>query len=445
MLAGGIYDQLGGGFARYSVDADWLVPHFEKMLYDNAQLARAYLHGWQALGPRALPPRLRGDPRLGAARDARPRGRLLLRPRRRLRGRGGPLLRLDTGTDPRGPRRRRGGRSIDFYGVTEAGNFEGRNILHLAAGAEAPEPPGLAEARRTLYEARAKRVWPSLDDKRLTSWNALTIAALAEAGAVLGTRRLPGRSPPLRRLHPRLPARPRRPPAAHLQGRQGPPQRLPGGPRLPARGAPDPLRIDLRTTLVRRGRKSLADTMIAHFGDPERGGFYSTSNDHEALIARRKEIGDHPIPSGQLLGRLRPAAPRGPHRRARLRGPGRSGSSASSPNPPPSTPRPSPTSCRALDFHLSPTKRSPWSASDLSASSTEVVRSAYRPHVVLAGGPEGSRDAGATRGADHGRRPARRLRLRALHLPGPGHATRKPSPSCSDARGPAGSSRSQTA
>ena len=97
MLAGGIYDQIGGGFARYSVDAVWLVPHFEKMLYDNALLARAYLHGWQVARPRALPPRLRGDAGLDAARDARPRGRLLLGPRRRLRGRGGPLLRLDAG------------------------------------------------------------------------------------------------------------------------------------------------------------------------------------------------------------------------------------------------------------------------------------------------------------------------------------------------------------
>ena len=109
MLAGGIYDQLGGGFARYSVDAVWLVPHFEKMLYDNALLAPAYLHGWQRARPRALPPRLRGDAGLDAARDARPRGRLLLGPRRRLRGRGGPLLRLDPGADPRGSGR--GGRA----------------------------------------------------------------------------------------------------------------------------------------------------------------------------------------------------------------------------------------------------------------------------------------------------------------------------------------------
>src|SRR3954462_10585793 len=75
---------------------------------------------------------------------------------------------------------------MQFWGGTEEGNFEGANILHLAQGADAPEPEGLAEARRALFEARERRVWPGLDDKRLTSWNALAISALAEAGAVLG-------------------------------------------------------------------------------------------------------------------------------------------------------------------------------------------------------------------------------------------------------------------
>ncbi len=78
------------------------------------------------------------------------------------------------------------GAVADFYGVSEAGNFEGRNILHLAGGAAAPEPDGLGPARRALYEARAERVRPGLDDKRLAAWNALMLGALAEAGAALG-------------------------------------------------------------------------------------------------------------------------------------------------------------------------------------------------------------------------------------------------------------------
>ena len=105
MARGGIYDQVGGGFARYSVDATWTVPHFEKMLYDNALLARAYLHGWQVSGERAVPAGVLRDARLGAARDARSRGRLLLGARRRLRGRRGQVLRVDGRGAPRGPRR----------------------------------------------------------------------------------------------------------------------------------------------------------------------------------------------------------------------------------------------------------------------------------------------------------------------------------------------------
>ncbi|HMI80801.1 MAG TPA: thioredoxin domain-containing protein, partial [Solirubrobacterales bacterium] len=195
MLAGGIYDQLGGGFARYSVDAIWLVPHFEKMLYDNALLARVYLHGWQALGHE---------------RYRRVCEETLDWMLREMRGpEGGFYSALDADSEGEEgrfyvwtPDQFRAALTNDpncinfsiqqieklmqFWGVTEEGNFEGVNVLHLAGGAGAPEPEGLAEARRALFEARAQRVRPGLDDKRLASWNALAIAALADAGAVLG-------------------------------------------------------------------------------------------------------------------------------------------------------------------------------------------------------------------------------------------------------------------
>ena len=108
MAAGGIHDQVGGGFHRYTVDDRWLVPHFEKMLYDNALLARAYVHGWQVSGDPLLRRRGRGHARLDAEGDARPGGRLLLGARRGLRGRGGPLLRLEPRRAP-GAAGRRGG------------------------------------------------------------------------------------------------------------------------------------------------------------------------------------------------------------------------------------------------------------------------------------------------------------------------------------------------
>ncbi|MBV9465642.1 MAG: thioredoxin domain-containing protein, partial [Solirubrobacterales bacterium] len=182
MAAGGIYDQIGGGFARYAVDATWTVPHFEKMLYDNALLARAYLHGWQVSGDERLRRvccetldwalrEMRG-PEGGfcAALDADSEGvegKFYVWSAEQLRSVLGPLAE----------------QAIAFFGVREQGNFEpGLNVLE----GRGTEPEQLPEIRRLLYEARAQRVPPGLDDKRLTSWNALMISALAEAGAALG-------------------------------------------------------------------------------------------------------------------------------------------------------------------------------------------------------------------------------------------------------------------
>ncbi len=189
MLAGGINDQVGGGFARYSVDAEWLVPHFEKMLYDNALLARAYLHGYQAHGherwreacERTLEWMLREmrGPEGGfySALDADSEGvegRFYVWSEDELKS----VLAaagLDAETET----------LIAYWGVSAGGNFEGENILHLAHGAASPAPAALDRARTALLEHRARRVWPGLDDKRITSWNALAISALADAGAVL--------------------------------------------------------------------------------------------------------------------------------------------------------------------------------------------------------------------------------------------------------------------
>ena len=180
MAAGGIHDQVGGGFARYSVDARWLVPHFEKMLYDNALLARAYLHGWQ----------VSGDPLLREVTESTLDWML-----REMRGpEGGFYSALDA--DSEGVEGRfyvwtldqlrdvlgdDADEAIAWFGATQRGNFEGANILIRGEGS----PAGLPDWRRRLYAVREQRVWPGLDDKRLTSWNALAITALAEAGAVL--------------------------------------------------------------------------------------------------------------------------------------------------------------------------------------------------------------------------------------------------------------------
>ena len=386
MLAGGIYDQIGGGFARYSVDANWLVPHFEKMLYDNAQLARVYLHGWQALGH---------------DRYRRICEETLDWALREMRGpEGGFYSALDA--DSEGEEGRfyvwtpeelravlgEGAEAIGaYYGVSEAGNFEGRNILHLVAGAEAPGPDGLAEARKALYEARSKREWPGLDDKRLTSWNALMIGALGEAGAALGRADYLGAARDCAEFVLRV-----------LRDQDGRLLRTykDGEARLNAYLEDHAFLLDALLTLYEatfeprwfEEARALADTMIARFGDPKRGGFYSTSEDHEQLIARRKEIGDHPIPSGNsaaALALLRLEALSG----ERSYGVQADGVLRLFAKTAPRQPDAFAHLLRALDFQLAPTKEVALVGNDL-AELAAVVRRGHRPHLVLAGGAEGS-------------------------------------------------------
>jgi uncharacterized protein YyaL (SSP411 family) len=386
MLAGGIYDQIGGGFSRYSVDADWLVPHFEKMLYDNALLARAYLHGWQALDHERYR-RVCEETLDWALREMRgPEGGFYSALDADSEGEEGRFY-VWTPEQIREVLSEGAQEVIDFYGVTKAGNFENRNILHRATGVEAPGPTGLAEARRSLYEARSKRVWPNLDDKRLTSWNALMLATLAEAGAVLE------RDDYLQAARD----------CANfiLNSLRDPSARLlrtykDGKAHLNAYLEDHAFLLEALLTLYESTfeqrwfdqAKSLADTTIANFSDPERGAFYSTSNDHEALIARRKEIGDHPIPSGNssaAMALLRLAALTG-NRAYKDQATGVFRLFA---KPAAQHPEAFAHLLRALDFHLSPTKEIALIGDDLNKL-TKVVRSAYRPHLVLAGGPEGT-------------------------------------------------------
>jgi uncharacterized protein YyaL (SSP411 family) len=386
MLAGGIYDQLGGGFARYTVDAAWLVPHFEKMLYDNALLARAYLHGWQ---------------RLGHERYRRACEETLDWALREMRGpEGGFYSALDADSEgeegrfyvwtPAQVREVLGDGAqdvIDFYGVSEGGNFEGKNILHLAGGVEAAEPEDLAEARRALYEARAKRVWPGLDDKRLTAWNALMIAALAEAGAVLERDDyLDAARACAEFVWNEL----RDDDGNMLRTYTG------GSARLNAYLEDHAFLLEALLTLYEASfetvwferARDLAETLLARFADEERGGFFSTSDDHESLIARRKEIGDHPIPSGNsaaAFGLLRLAALSGERNYERAA----EGVLRLFAEPAGRQPEAFGHLLRAIDFNLAPTKEVALIGGDLAEMAT-TIRTKFRPHLVLAGGPENS-------------------------------------------------------
>jgi uncharacterized protein YyaL (SSP411 family) len=402
MAAGGIYDQIGGGFARYSVDAAWRVPHFEKMLYDNALLARVYLHGWQALGHERYR-RICTETLDWALREMRgPEGGFYSALDADSEGEEGRFYvwTADEVREVLGPAAEE---VIAFYGVTEAGNFEGRNILHLAAGAAAEPPAGIAEARRALYEARSRRVWPGLDDKRLAAWNALMISALAEAGAAL-------ERPDYAEA------------AAACAGFVLEQMRTDGGrllrtykdgeARLDAYLEDHAFLVEALLTLYQATfeqrwfdqARALAETMIARFGDADRGGFFSTAADAESLIVRRKEIGDHPIPAGNssaAVGLLRLAALTGERSYehhavgvlrlfspAAVRHPDAFGHLL-----------------QALDLHLTPGREvalvAPRGAPDPVFSVAElaaVVRSAHRPHLVLAGGPEGTETPELMRG-----------------------------------------------
>jgi uncharacterized protein YyaL (SSP411 family) len=386
MMAGGIYDQLGGGFARYSVDAAWLVPHFEKMLYDNALLSRAYLHAWQAFGHE---------------RYRRVAEETLDWMLREMRGpEGGFFSALDA--DSEGEEGRfyvwtpaqleevlgeGAAEAAAHFGVSERGNFEGASILHLPGGAAAPRPEGLEEARGALYEARAKRVWPGLDDKRLSSWNALAIGAFADAGAALGREDY---------LDAALEA------AGFVLGSMRDEEgRLlrtykDGRAHLNAYLEDHAFLLEALLTLYEASfeqrwfdeARALAEITIERFGDNERGGFFSTSSDHQKLIARRKEIGDHPIPSGNsaaALGLLRLAALTGEREYERRA----DGVLRLFARPAAEHPEAFAHLLRALDFQLEPTSEVALVGEDLAALAA-VVRSGLHSHLVLAGGAEGT-------------------------------------------------------
>jgi uncharacterized protein YyaL (SSP411 family) len=378
MASGGIYDQVGGGFARYSVDARWLVPHFEKMLYDNALLARAYLHAYQVSGE-GLFRRVCEETLDWAMRELR-------------QDEGGFASSLDADSEgvegkfyvwtPDEIRAALGDlaeSAIAHFGVTEAGNFEGANILVRATS----DPPELASIKSGLLEARAARVWPALDDKRLTSWNALMIAALADAGAALERVDYVAAAVTCARFI-----------ETELVDSDGRLLRTfnRGQAKLPAYLEDHAYLLEAYLTLYEATfddqwftrARALAETLLSRFFDPERGGFFSVADDHTGLIARRKDLEDAPIPSGGS------AAAFGLLRLARMTGERRYEEAALSlirllAQVVPDHPLAFGHLLRAIDFHLAPVREVALAGEDVSALA-QVVRGGFFPHVVLAGG-----------------------------------------------------------
>jgi len=328
MARGGMYDQLGGGFHRYSVDDHWLMPHFEKMLYDNAQLARVYLHAWQVTGDlfyrtiteeildyvvREMTDGSTGPVLSGAeGLSTGPAGGFYSTQDADSEGEEGKFF-IWTPDEIRELLGQEADAFMAAYGVTGRGNastgsahgFEGQNILELVG--DVGQRAKLAEARRTLFDAREQRVHPGRDEKVLTSWNGLMLAAFAEAAQALDRddyRQVAERNAAflLRKL-------------CNAEGRlwhtwKGGMAKINGYLEDYTHFIEGLLEL-YQTTFEPRwyqAARELAEVMIEHFGASdgsteltEVGGFFDTSDDHEMLITRPRELQDNAVPSGNAM------------------------------------------------------------------------------------------------------------------------------------------------
>jgi uncharacterized protein YyaL (SSP411 family) len=300
MASGGIYDHLGGGFARYAVDNVWLVPHFEKMLYDQASLARVYLHAWQVTGHDryrqvmtetigyVLRELRQPDGGFSSAEDADSEGvegKFYVWPYDEF---------VATAPDPA---------VAEWYGVTPGGNFEGANILHRPVRGDLLRPDEIEAARQRLFTERLMRVPPGLDDKVLTEWNAMFLSTLAEAAAATDDEEwflaaVANADFLLRAL--------RRDDGRWLRSWQG------GRAKHLAFAADHAWLIDAFTRLGEAtgearwisAARDVADRMLDLFWDSEGGGLFTVGSDAEQLIVRAKDLIDGATPSANSVAAL---------------------------------------------------------------------------------------------------------------------------------------------
>ena len=310
MAAGGIYDHLGGGFHRYSVDRVWLVPHFEKMLYDNAQLLRAYLHAWQINGRREHRQVVEETVDYVLREMTAPEGGFYSAQDADSEGEEGKFF-VWTAAEIEAVL---GKEEADLlgraYGVTPAGNFEGKTILNLKqtpgeiarqTGAEEEAvAERLAAARQKLFLAREKRVKPERDDKVLTEWNGLMIHALAEVGVVLGRAdALEAASKAADFVLAEMSQENGFLFRSFKDGRARFNAYLEDYAAF-ARGLVALYEATFSLRWLAEAAR-LTKIMLAQFEDEARGGFYQTGVAHEELVVRRKDFIDNAIPSGNSM------------------------------------------------------------------------------------------------------------------------------------------------
>jgi uncharacterized protein YyaL (SSP411 family) len=308
MARGGIFDQIGGGFARYTVDATWLTPHFEKMLYDNALLVRFGAHLWQATKNDEVRRVVEETIEWLAREMTSPEGGFYSSLDADSEGHEGKFylwtpseIEAVLGADARV--------ASAYWGVTEAGNFEGANILSVPAepsvvatrlGISTDElRDTVARARTGLCEARTARVRPGLDDKILAGWNALMLRGVAEAARAFGDSRYAALA--LRNAQFLFSNMVRD--GRVFRSYKG------GTPKL-AGYLEDHAGLGLAAIAMyeltfdaqwRDWAHTLNETMVTWFWDDRTGAFYDTAADHEQLITRPREITDNAIPSGTSL------------------------------------------------------------------------------------------------------------------------------------------------
>jgi hypothetical protein len=308
MARGGIYDQIGGGFARYTVDAVWLVPHFEKMLYDNALLTRLGAHLWQATKDEETR-RVTTETIEWLAREmTSPAGGFYSSLDADSEGHEGKFYvwteaEIDEvlGEDSRVFK--------SYYGVTPGGNFEGKNILFVGAN------PGVTAARsgtsviqmetvlqrakKTLYEHRARRVWPGRDEKILASWNGLMLRGVATTARIFGRKDFADLAIRNAEFLAREMVREGRVMRSHKEGNT----RIAGFLEDHAAVALGFLAVYELTSdeiWVERAHE-ISDAMIHWFWDSEVGAFFDTASDAEQLITRPRDVTDNAVPSGTSL------------------------------------------------------------------------------------------------------------------------------------------------
>jgi uncharacterized protein YyaL (SSP411 family) len=308
MARGGIYDQIGGGFSRYTVDGRWLVPHFEKMLYDNALLIRFGTHLWQATRDDTVR-RVTEETTQWLAREmTSPEGGFYSSFDADSEGHEGKFYLWDEheldallGSDAALVKA--------YYGTSPGGNFEGRNILHVPVQADTvaarfntkPETvyATLQRAKRVLYDARAKRVWPGRDEKVLAGWNGLALRGVSEAAHAFGRDDFATLALRNARFLRDTMMRDGRVLRTHKDGVT----RIPGFLEDHAALALGFLAVFEQTldvewlALARR----LADTMQTWFWDDATNAFFDTARDAESLITRPRDVTDNAIPSGTSL------------------------------------------------------------------------------------------------------------------------------------------------